>query len=133
MLHGRKTTDHLNQEAIMKRRGFGMVYQRGSVWWIKYHFRGQVYRETSRSSIRMDAIKLLRKRMAEMGTGQLLGPKIDRTTFTDLETIITHDYTINARRSLGRMKTSLAALRAFFGLSLALDITLDRLNAYVTE
>lgn len=110
-----------------------MVYQRGSVWWVKYHFRGQVYRETSRSSVRMDAIKLLRKRMAEMGTGQLLGPKIDRTTFTDLETIITHDYTINARRSLGHMKTSFTALRAFFGLSLALDIILDRLNAYVTE
>jgi integrase len=121
------------QEATMKRRGFGMVYQRGKVWWVKYHFRGKVYRETSRSLIRMDAIKLLRKRMAEMGTGQLLGPTIDRTTFTDLETIITHDYTINARRSLGRMKTSLTALRAFFGLSLALDITLDRLNAYVAE
>ena len=72
----------------MKRRGFGMVYQRGKVWWVKYHFRGQVYRETSRSSVRMDAIKLLRKRMAEMGTGQLLGPKIDRTTFTDLENIM---------------------------------------------
>lgn len=117
----------------MKRRGFGMLYQRGNVWWVKYHFRGQVYRETSRSSVRMDAIKLLRKRMAEMGTGQLLGPKIDRTTFTDLENIMINDYTINARRSMGRMKTSLAALRAFFGLSLAQDITLDRLNAYVAE
>ncbi len=31
------------------------------------------------------------------------------------------------------MLTSLKALRAFFGLSLACDITLDRLNAYVAE
>lgn len=133
MLRHHQALHPSTQEAPMKRRGFGMVYQRGSVWWIKYHFRGQVHRESSRSSSRMDAIKLLRKRMAEMGTGQLLGPQIDRTTFSDLETIITHDYTINGRRSLGRMKTSLVALRAFFGLSLALDITLDRLNAYVAE
>lgn len=133
MLRRHQTLHPTIREATMKRRGFGMVYQRGSVWWVKYHFRGQVYRESSRSAIRMDAIKLLRKRMAEMGTGQLLGPKLDRTTFTDLENIITLDYTINARRSLGRMKTSLAALRTFFGLSLALDITHDRLNAYVAE
>ena len=68
-----------------------------------------------------------------MGTGQLRGPRIDRTTFEDLATIITNDYTVNSRRSLPRMRTPLAALRAIFGLSLAQDITLDRLDAYVVE
>ena len=53
----------------MKRRGLGMVFQRGSTWWIQYHWRGKRYRKTSSSAVRMDAIKLLRMRMAEMGKG----------------------------------------------------------------
>ena len=53
----------------MKQRGLGMVFQRGSTWWIQYHWRGQRYRETSSSTVRMDAVKILRKRLAEMGGG----------------------------------------------------------------
>lgn len=53
----------------MKKRGLGMVFQRGSTWWVQYSWRGKRYRETSGSSVRMDAVKLLRKRMAEMGAG----------------------------------------------------------------
>ncbi len=53
----------------MKRRGLGWVFQRGSTWWIQYFFRGKRYRESSGSTVRMDAIKLLRRRMAEMGQG----------------------------------------------------------------
>jgi integrase len=80
---------------------------------------------------RSDAVKLLKRRHAEMGKGQLIGPDMDKTTFEDLATIIEHDYTVNQRRSMKRMKTSLSAVREFFGPSYARDITLDRLNAYV--
>ena len=72
----------------MKRRGLGMVFKRGSIWWIQYHWRGRRYRETSESMIRMDAVKLLRRRMAEMGKGQLQGPDIEKTTFGDLVSIV---------------------------------------------
>jgi hypothetical protein len=43
----------------------------------------------------MDAIKLLRHRMAEMSTGQLRGPDLEKTTFVDLVQIIRDDYTVN--------------------------------------
>lgn len=115
----------------MKQRGLGGVYKRGNVWWIYYSFRGTPYRESSHSTQRSDAMKLLKRRHAEMGRGQLIGPDMDKTSFEDLATIIEQDYLANQRRSLKRMKTSLAALRAFFGPSYARDITLDRLNAYV--
>lgn len=115
----------------MKQRGLGGVYQRGTVWWIHYSFRGKPYRESSGSIQRSDAVKLLRRRHAEMGKGQLIGPDMDKTTFEHLATMIEQDYLVNQRRSLKRMKTSLAALRAFFGPSLARDITLDRMNTYV--
>lgn len=91
----------------MKRRGLGMVFQRGSTWWIQYHWRGKRYRETSGSTVRTDAIKLLRCRMAEMGIGQLRGPDLEKTTFADLVQIIRDDYIVNQRRSTWRLETSL--------------------------
>ena len=81
----------------------------------------------------MDAVKLLRKRMAEMGTGQLRGPDLEKTTFADLVQIIRDDYTVNQRRSMRRLETSLKALEPVFGRMRACDITLDRLNHYVSE
>ncbi len=115
----------------MKRRGFGMVFQRGSTWWIQYHWRGKRYRETSGSTLRMDAVRFLRKRMAEMGRGHFRGADVDKTTFEDLATIIEQEYKANERKSLPRMQTALTHLRRTFGTFLARDITFDRLNAYV--
>lgn len=115
----------------MKARGLGRVYQRGNVWWVQYSFRGTVHRETSGSAKRPDAVKLLKRRLEEMGRGRLVGPDMERTTFEDLARMLLDDYTINGRKSLRTAKNSLKALRDFFGTSLARDITLDRLNAYV--
>lgn len=116
----------------MKARGLGRVYQRGNVWWIQYSFRGTVHRETSTSAKRPDAVKLLKKRLEEMGRGRLVGPDMERTTFEDLARMLLDDYTINGRKSFRTAKNSLKALREFFGTSLARDLTLDRLTAYVT-
>jgi integrase len=117
----------------MTRRGLGRVYQRGSIWWVQYHWRGTRHQETSGSIHRMDAVKLLRKRLAEMGTGQLRGPDLEKTTFADLVQIIRDDYTVNQRRSTRRLETSLKALEPVFCRMRACDITLDRLNHYVSE
>ncbi len=117
----------------MKRRGMGMVFQRGLVWWVQYYWRGKRYRETSGSTARMDAVRLLRKRLSEMGAGQLNGPDMEKTTFEDLALIIEQEYRANARKSLGRMRTGLHPLRLFFGTFLAHDITFDRLNSYIAS
>jgi len=117
----------------MKRRGLGMVFQRGITWWVQYHWRGTRYRETSGSTVRIDAVKLLRKRMAEMGKGQLLGPDIEKTTFADLVQMIRDDYAVNQRRSTRRLNTTLNAMEPVFGRTRACDITLDRLNRYVSD
>ena len=117
----------------MKRRGLGMVFQRGSTWWIQYHWRGKRYRETSGSILRMVAVKLLRKRMAEMGKGQFRGPDLEKTTFADLVQMIRDDYAVNQRRSVRRLNTSLRALERAFGYLRAYDLTIDRLNRYVSN
>lgn len=115
----------------MNRRGLGGLYQRGTTWWIHYSYHGKPYRESSGSTVRSDAVKLLRRRMAEMGKGQLVGPDMDKTTFEDLATILLQDYRVNERRSAPRMQTSLTALRGFFGTAYARDLTFDRFNHYI--
>lgn len=126
-------------------RGLGYVYQptyrdkrTGEVktvatWWIKYSFRGKVTRESSESTKRADAVKLLRKRQAEMGGGKLIGPDVEKTSFEDMAAMLTADYTANGRRSIKRAEDAVTHLRGFFGAARALDITSDRITAYTAE
>ncbi len=115
----------------MKARGMGGLYRRGKVWWVRYWHRGKGYRESSGSTVRADAVRLLRKRQAEMGRGRFTGPEIERTTFEELAALLVHDYRVNGRRSLARAKQNIAHLRDFFGQSRALDISSDRVDAYI--
>jgi len=129
----------------VRTRGLGRIYQpkyrdkktgekrTSPTWWIAYSFRGIKYRESSRSPKPQDATRLLKKRLGEIGRGRFIGPEIERTTFDDLTKIITDEYEVNRRRSKARMLTSLAALRQTFGLTLARDITFDRLNVYISD
>ena len=115
----------------MKTRGLGRVYLRGSVWWIQYSFRGKVHRESSHSADGGDAVKLLRRRLGEMGLGRLVGQDAERTTFEYLAQMVIDDYRVNRRKSERRAQEVIARLRTFFGMSRALEITSDRITAYI--
>jgi integrase len=129
----------------MKNRGLGSVYQpvykdkqtgehkASAVWWIRYHHRGRKHRESSESTKRADAVKLLKRRMAEIGQGRLLGPDIEKTTFEDLASMLLADYRANGRRSLKRVEDAIAHLRRYFKDSKALDIRADGVTAYITN
>lgn len=117
----------------MNTRGLGRVYQRGRTWWIQYSWRGQLYRESSGSKEPSAAAKLLKRRLGEMGRGTLVGPTVERTTFADLARLLTEDYEINGRKSLDRAERSVKLLRVVFGRSRAIDITADRVSAYVAS
>ncbi len=111
--------------------GTGRIYKRGRVWWIQYGYRGKDYRESSSSRKKSAATALLRKRMREMGKGRLVGPQEERVTFDDLARWIEDDYAVKGRRSLPQLKSTLKRLRAYFTDLRALDITTDRIRAYV--
>src|SRR6266850_5645280 len=116
----------------MKARGQGRIYQRGEIWWVQYFFRGKIFRETSESKVRRVAGDLLRKRLGQMGKGEFAGVAVDQTTIEELIAMILHDYAINGRKSVGRLQQSIAHLREAFGHARAIDITHDRLLAYVS-
>jgi len=115
----------------MRARGLGYIYQRGRVWWLQYCFRGTVHRESSGSTNRMDAVKILRRRLEEMGRGRLVGPDVERTSFEDLARMLLDDYRTNHKRSFDRAERSVAHLRRTFGLSQAVNITSDQIASYV--
>lgn len=115
------------------RRGQGYISQRGSIWWAQYSFRGKVYRESSGSPHRADAVKLLRRRHAEIGKGQLIGPDVEKTTFHHMEEILLNEYRMNRRKSLGRVKSALIHLREAFGRHRAVEITSDVVTAYIVR
>ena len=83
----------------MPRSGEGRIYKRGQTWWIDYGFRGKRHRESTGSMKRKDASDLLKKRMAEMGSGKLVGPSQEKVTFGDLASMIETDYRVNGRKS----------------------------------
>jgi hypothetical protein len=105
-----------------KHRGLGRVYQspyrdprsgeqkRTETWWIQYFHRGTRYRESSGSPHRADAVRLLRKRLAEMGQGRLIGPDAEKTTFEDLAQMLLDDYVVNQRKSLATVTFAIARL-----------------------
>jgi integrase len=127
----------------MKTRGLGFVYQPAyvdkrtgegrtvSTWWLQYSVRGKRYRESSGSTNRADAVKLLKRRIGEAVEGRPIGHDIEKTTFEDLAQILLDDYKANGRHSTRRAKSATQNLRRFFADSRAIDMTEDRFNAYI--
>lgn len=120
------------EKEVSTRRGLGRVYKRGNVWWVGYSYRGKKYRESSGSANRADAVRLLKRRLAEIGRGRLIGPSAEKTTFGELVELIEADYRVNGRRSLDRVQLSIRHLRDTFpDRTRVADVTVDRIRGYV--
>jgi integrase len=114
---------------MKRQRGLGLVFQRGLVWHIQYSVRGVRHRESSESTNRADAVRLLKQRISEVRAGKPVGTQVERTTLDDLTTMLADDYRANRRHS--NIKRSVAHLHEFFGKDArAIDITSDRITAY---
>jgi integrase len=102
-----------------------------ALWWIEFHYRGKRHREPTASANRMDAVRLLKKRLGESGHGKVISRDVDRTTFEDLAEMLINDYRANGRKSLDRAEDSVQHLRERLTGVRACDITADRVTAYV--
>jgi integrase len=114
-------------------RGLGRIFKRGPVYWIAYYHRGKEHRESSHSESETQARKLLKQRIAEVGTGRLGGGSEERLTLDDLANGLLTDYQVNHRRSVRSARLSISHLRKFFGLARAVDISTDRIKAYAAH
>ena len=113
--------------------GMGRIYQRGRIWWVRYHHNGQEYNESSRSDKEADARKLLRKRLGEIGIGRFAGPRAEKVTFTELAEDFLTDYRINKRDAQKKIQFKLRPLLAAFGNHRVKSITTDRIKSYIAD
>ena len=96
-------------------RGLGFVYQpiyvdkrtgerkTAATWWVQYSVRGKRYRESSGSSNRIMAVKLLKDRLGAAARGDR-SDQSRETRFEDLAQMLVDDYRANGRRSLKRIE-----------------------------
>ena len=109
----------------------GMIYKRGNVWWIKYYRNGKYYRESSKSTKRMVAKKLLDSREGEIAQGKTPSIQFDKVTFDELADGFLRDYRINQKKSLVRAERSVNRLKAFLEGARASAITTPIINQYI--
>jgi integrase len=125
-------------------RGMGRIYRPSWIdkktgekrvsptWWISYSVRGRLIRESAHSIKESDALKLLKKRLGEAALGRPVGPDIEKTTFENIAAMVINNYKANSHKSLPRVEDALTHLREYFGDYRAVQITGDRVTAYVT-
>ena len=96
-------------------RGTGTVYKRGSRWWVQDYYRNEQRNESSGSTSRPDAVRLLKKRLAEMGSGRLVGPDPEKVTLADLRQMLVDDYGLKGTPNRTRRAEHGSCHRAFRG------------------
>ena len=109
----------------------GMIYQRGNVWWIKYYRNGRYYRESTKTTKKMVAQKLLERREGEIAQGKMPSILFEKVTFEELAEDFLRDYRINQKKSLARAERSVNHLKSFFENYKATQIVTSRINEYV--
>src|SRR2546426_498455 len=122
----------MNETTKIPRREFGHIFQRGARYWVRYRADGRTYRESTGSTDRRKAEKLLATREVELRVpGAFTAPDAKRTRFQDLAQMIRDEYVVLARRS--NIEFPLKHLTKAFHGARAAAITLDRLTAYVRD
>ena len=109
-------------------QNLGSVYKRGRKWWVTYNVDGKQYRESSHSTRKGDANRLLTQRIAEISDGRFVGPANDRMGWDEFEGMVKDHYM--TKRSRERVEGALDHLRGHFQRRRVKSITLDVLTRY---
>ena len=84
----------------------GRVHE-SPVWWIQYYKNGRKFRESSRSTKRSDAEKLLKLREGMIARGIFVRPNIERIKFDELVEDLEVDYRVNGYSTFADLKRRL--------------------------
>jgi hypothetical protein len=84
----------------------GRVFRRGKFYWIAYYVHGVEHRESSRSPRELDAKRLLKKRLAEIGQGVFTGFQEERVLMDELLDALEADYQLRGGRVSSPAKKS---------------------------
>ena len=106
----------------------GSLYQRGNTWWIKYYRNGKCFRESSESTVKMVAKKMLARREGDIAKGKAPAINFEKVTFDELVQDFFLDYEINEKKSIERAKLSIHHLEEEFKGVKIPEITTQRVQ-----
>ena len=115
-------------------RGSGRIYQQkqSTIWWIQYYRNGKMYRESTGTTDKRKATRILGNRLAELSTGTFAGPAVERIRIAELAEDFLRDYRINGKASIDDAEARWRLhLEPFFGQVRASAVTSDLLDRYV--
>jgi integrase len=115
-------------------RGTGSLYQRNGseIWWIKYHRNGKPFRESTQTTDKRRATRILAQRLAEINTGTFVGPRSERITVAELAEDFLRDYRINGRKSIDDIDARWRLhIGPFFEQLRAVQVTSELVAKYV--
>lgn len=117
-------------------KGDGRVFRRGQIWWVAYYQDGREFRESSKSRLRQEAVRLLRRRVGEVAAGATLeipSPRRPRTravTMLELFDLLEQHFVLNNRTSRSNF-SHLKRLRKRFASYTVAACTSVAINNYM--
>src|SRR4051794_20123811 len=110
-------------------KGSGRPYLRGKIWWIKYFVSGVPKYESSGSTKKSDAVRLLNQRRAEIDTGSFAPSSV---TVDDLLKLYVSDMEKQKRKSLRDAKRYVRDhLSPRLGQIKASELTTQHIDRYI--
>jgi integrase len=111
------------------RRGSGCLYQqknrhgeKAGPWWIKYSVNGQARYESTGTTDKDEAQRLLNERLGRVATGSPLPPRVDKILYDELAQDLRQHYEATGSRDLVEAAGRLAHLDPYFRGRRAMDI-----------
>jgi integrase len=80
------------------------VRRRSAVWWVRYYRDGRRHEESSGSTRKADAERLLRLREGAVARGEPVSAELGRVTVDDALADVLTDYRVNGRRTLAKVE-----------------------------
>src|SRR5262249_12622251 len=105
------------------------------VWWISYLGPdGNRRAESSESSRKGDAVRLLQRRVGARDNNLPVIPRAEQLTFNDAAKAVIDDFTVNGKRSIAMVKRRINKhLTPYFDGLRLVGITTDKVTAYVAH
>ncbi len=109
----------------------GQLRKRGNVWWIRYYRAGRRHEESSRSTRKGDAVRLLKLREGDVAKGLPVSARIGQLRFEEAAADVVTDYRVNGRKSTDDVESRIRLhLEPFFGARRMSSITTADVRTY---
>ncbi len=110
------------------------IRKQQNVWWIRYYRDGRRHEESSHTTKKGEAQRLLKVREGKVAEGVPVSAKVGRLRFQEAAAGVVNDYRTNKKRSLRDVETRIRLhLEPFFGGRRMASITTADVRAYSAE